>query len=479
MAVAKKRSRTPLGAGRMAGQMRLRVQLFNDSGGWSAFLPGKRAQQLSPRVVTTTAMSLLAAQPLRRAALAHRHSPTRPLGRLLAPPHLPVLARRPLSSAAALAHAHHGGCCSLRTRALAQAKAQPHTLLQPSRDSRASTAAHIATSAVAQATPAAVAEPESEWLRLPRSIRPAHYDLLVKSDLEALTFHGLVTITVDVTEVTDRVTLNVGPRLKVSRAHVKTADGALDAIFPLEVDQQHERATIVLPHELLVGTRATVAIAFGSDLDNSMAGMYRSTWAHEGKEGFYALTQFEPTAARRAFPSFDEPALKATVNFRMVHRTPTVAVANMPISEAARPISQAEQNQLLRLSELGLDTSSISSPLGKVSMLGEEQDEWSLTSFDTVPKLSTYLIAYGNGPFVHLTSSYTSPLSGDKIDLKIYTTPEYIHQAQFALDCKARVMPEYEKVFGIAYPLPKLDTLVATDFDAGAMENFGLITGMS
>lgn len=38
-------------------------------------------------------------------------------------------------------------------------------------------------------------------------------------------------------------------------------------------------------------------------------------------------------------------------------------------------------------------------------------------------------------------------------------------------------MPIYEKIFDIPYPLPKLDTLVASDFDAGAMENWGLITG--
>ncbi|KAG9085108.1 Aminopeptidase 2 mitochondrial [Ceratobasidium sp. UAMH 11750] len=67
--------------------------------------------------------------------------------------------------------------------------------------------------------------------------------------------------------------------------------------------------------------------------------------------------------------------------------------------------------------------------------------------------------------------------SGKTRPLRIYATKDIIHQAQFALDVKAKVLPIYEKVFDVEYPLPKLDTLVANDFDAGAMENWGLITG--
>ena len=47
-----------------------------------------------------------------------------------------------------------------------------------------------------------------------------------------------------------------------------------------------------------------------------------------------------------------------------------------------------------------------------------------------------------------------------------------IGQAQYALDIKRMALPLYEKAFDIEYPLPKLDTLVANDFDAGAMENW-------
>ena len=45
---------------------------------------------------------------------------------------------------------------------------------------------------------------------------------------------------------------------------------------------------------------------------------------------------------------------------------------------------------------------------------------------------------------------------------RITATPDVIHQAQFALDVKAAVLPLYEKVFDVEYPLPKLDTLVVS-----------------
>ena len=108
---------------------------------------------------------------------------------------------------------------------------------------------------------------------------------------------------------------------------------------------------------------------------------------------------------------------------------------------------------------------------------GSSEDKWKITTFENTPPMSTYIVAWANGPFEYVEDTYTSPLSGKVRPLRVYTTADLIAQAQFALDVKKKVLPHYEQVFDIEYPLPKLDTLVATDFDAGAMENWGLITG--
>ncbi|TXT12780.1 hypothetical protein VHUM_01181 [Vanrija humicola] len=104
-------------------------------------------------------------------------------------------------------------------------------------------------------------------------------------------------------------------------------------------------------------------------------------------------------------------------------------------------------------------------------------DDWVITKFDTTPKISTYLVAYACGEFGHLSTEFHSKLTGKTIPLKIYVTPNQLDQAQFGLDVAKWALPVYEELFEIAYPLPKLDTLVAHDFEYGAMENWGLITG--
>ncbi|MCO5610061.1 hypothetical protein L7F22_064296 [Adiantum nelumboides] len=148
-------------------------------------------------------------------------------------------------------------------------------------------------------------EDGSKYFRLPRNVLPSHYDILILSDLEALTFSGLVAIDVDVHEDTDKLILNVGNKLGLGKAIV--ASEALKteskSVLSLDVDTKHERATAKLASKLPKGSKATITCAFEGVLDDSMMGYYRSSWEHEGKSGYYGLTQFEPTAARRAFPA--------------------------------------------------------------------------------------------------------------------------------------------------------------------------------
>lgn len=102
---------------------------------------------------------------------------------------------------------------------------------------------------------------------------------------------------------------------------------------------------------------------------------------------------------------------------------------------------------------------------------------WKIAKFEKTPPVSTYLVAYACGDFASLHSEHKSKLTGKTVPLRIFATHDQIKQAQFGLDIKKWALPVYEEIFDIPYALPKLDTLVAHDFDAGAMENWGLITG--
>ncbi|PWN37044.1 putative AAP1-alanine/arginine aminopeptidase [Meira miltonrushii] len=324
----------------------------------------------------------------------------------------------------------------------------------------------------------------SEFFRLPRNVLPTHYDLAILSDLKSLTFSGIVTATLDVHEEVDKITLNVGPKLNVGKCIVSSDALKTESksVVALDVDSAHERATAKLAAKLPKGSKASITIAFKGEIDKSMTGYYQSSWEHEGEKGFYALTQFEPTYARRAFPSFDEPAMKATYSFTMIHRKSTVPLGNMPVT-STKDITLNEAHKLLRLQELEVkDVAAAGKTEGKTESKTEtaaassDVEGWSISTFGKTPLLSTYLVAWANGDFVHIESSYKSS-DGRTVPLRVYATKEYIHQTQYTLDVTAKVLPVYEKVFAEPFMMPKCDTLIASDFDAGAMENAGLITG--
>ncbi|KIP12371.1 hypothetical protein PHLGIDRAFT_32955 [Phlebiopsis gigantea 11061_1 CR5-6] len=305
--------------------------------------------------------------------------------------------------------------------------------------------------------------------RLPTDVKPTHYDLTIRTDLKDLKFDGYVTIHLDVLQDTKSIEFYVS---KLELVQIRLTSAPLTQTFAqnstsLKLYDDQERVVLELAQTIPAGSRLKLRIDFSGDLTGSMMGYYRSRFEQDGKEAYYALTQFQPTSARRAFPCWDEPAFKATFSLTMVSRTNTVNLANMSaISEHVYSPSQAENPDVAAWL------------IHKFSSLNmEEAAEWKVTKFDKTPPMSSYIVAWANGPFAYLEASYTSPISGTVRPLRVYTTADAIQQGEFTLSIMKKVMPLYEQMFDIEYPLPKLDTLVATDFDLGAMENWGLITG--
>jgi aminopeptidase N/puromycin-sensitive aminopeptidase len=266
--------------------------------------------------------------------------------------------------------------------------------------------------------------------RLPQTVRPEHYTLNLAPDLKAATFSGVETIEVNLAEPTDRITLNAA---EINFQDVIVGFGGkgktLRAVVSL--DKNIEQATFTFPENLPAGN-ASLAIAYTGILNNELRGFYLSKTAKRN----YAVTQFEATDARRAFPCFDEPAFKATYDISLVIDSGDTAISNGEIiADTPGPIASKHR-----------------------------------IKFATTPKMSTYLVAFLVGDF-QCTSG-----ESDGVTIRSCSTPDKVALTPFSVDIAKYVLHYYNTYFGIPYPLKKLDLIAMPDFEAGAMENFGAIT---
>lgn len=104
-------------------------------------------------------------------------------------------------------------------------------------------------------------------------------------------------------------------------------------------DKKNERATIKFSDSIPAGD-AVIAIEYKGTINNNMAGFYRSKYKPavspaagtptDGEFHYMFSTQFEACEARRAFPCFDEPNLKASFEFEVEIPQDLVALSNMP-----------------------------------------------------------------------------------------------------------------------------------------------------
>jgi puromycin-sensitive aminopeptidase len=270
---------------------------------------------------------------------------------------------------------------------------------------------------------------EENPYRLPRTVIPGRYDMVLEPDLGSFSFTGRVTIAVDVVETTREVVLNAAD-LEISAATV----GGRPAQVAL--DDTTERMTLTLDADLEPGP-STVEVRFSGELNDKLRGFYRSTYTgHDGADQIIATTQFESTNARRAFPCFDEPDLKAVFGVTLV------------IDEALEAVSCGEA--------IATDD------------LGDGRKR--IVFADTMP-MSTYLVAFIVG---HLEA--TDPVDVDGVPVRVVHVPGKAHLTDFALDTGVRALRWLVDYYGIAYPGTKLDLVAVPDFAFGAMENLGCVT---
>ena len=181
---------------------------------------------------------------------------------------------------------------------------------------------------------------------------------------------------------------------------------------------------------------AALHLRFAGTLNDQLRGFYRSQYRDDGgATRTLATTQFEATDARRAFPCWDEPAIKATFDITLVVPDALAAISNMPIADETR----ADGKRAVR--------------------------------FRTTPRMSTYYLAFVVGDFAAVETTDEAGVLH-----RVFATRGKEQFGRFALEHSVRILRYLNDYFGVPYPLPKIDHVAVPDFAAGAMENWGCIT---
>ncbi|KAJ5134097.1 hypothetical protein N7526_005462 [Penicillium atrosanguineum] len=295
---------------------------------------------------------------------------------------------------------------------------------------------------------------------LPDVAKPINYhvslfDLQLGSSWE---YKGVVKIDLKLTRSTKEIVLN-SKEINVQTAEVLGKNGLLlndhgnqlSKANEITYDKESERVFLKFPHEFLPSD-VMLSVNFTGTMNNVMAGFYRSKYKPVGeptadtpKEGdfhYMLSTQFESCDARRAFPCFDEPNLKATFDFEIEVPKGQTALSNMPVK---------------------------SEKVGSHAGL-------KFVAFEKTPVMSTYLLAWAVGDFGYVEAMTERKYQGKSIPVRVYTTRGLEDQARFALECAHRTVDYFSEIFEIEYPLPKADLLAVHEFAMGAMENWGLVT---
>ncbi|HEX6462275.1 MAG TPA: M1 family metallopeptidase [Candidatus Saccharimonadales bacterium] len=263
--------------------------------------------------------------------------------------------------------------------------------------------------------------------RLFKTFQPNTYSLNITIHRVARTFEGEVEITGTLTKAQSFIPLHA-KHLIITHAAVDEQEAAAEI-------HENDEVQIATTNQLATGTH-TLKLAFNGAITDPMHGLYPCYYEHCGAKKELLATQFESHHAREAFPCIDEPEAKATFSLTLVTETGVEVLGNMPVA------SQQTTGETL------------------------------ITTFETSPKMSTYLLAFVIGELQHKEAT-----TKDGVIVRTWATPaQPIESLAFSLDTAVKTIEFFNDYFGVKYPLPKSDHVALPDFSSGAMENWGLIT---
>ena len=273
--------------------------------------------------------------------------------------------------------------------------------------------------------------------RLPKDVVPLHYTLELDLDPAQETFTGRTEIDLTVRRPVSTIVLQATDLVAISATLSNESGGSREVTIAPEKENNLWRLSWKSRDQLAPG-RWRLRIDYQGKVEKRGQGLFRVEYrsgADAESQRRMLATQFEPTHARAVFPSFDEPAFRATFDIAITAPASFEAVSNMPVSQ---------QSTL---------------PDGRRR-----------TAFARTPSMPTYLVALSVGEFDALTDSF------DGTALRILTAPGRSQEARYAMDVTKQLLGYYRDYFGVPYMLPKLDQLAIPGVRGGAMEDWGAIS---
>ena len=190
----------------------------------------------------------------------------------------------------------------------------------------------------------------------------------------------------------------------------------------ISYDTNNQRCTISFDQALPESQKAILYITFEGTMNNHMAGFYRSKYqptgeaskgvARDSDNHYMFSTQFESSDARRAFPCFDEPNLKASFDFDIEIPDDLVALSNMPERETQKSKKQGHK----------------------------------IVSFERSPIMSTYLLAWAFGDFEYVEDFTRRKYNGKALPVRVYTTKGLKDQGKLALESAHQIVDYFSEV---------------------------------
>ncbi|XP_072440233.1 aminopeptidase Q-like [Chiloscyllium punctatum] len=287
--------------------------------------------------------------------------------------------------------------------------------------------------------------------RLPSNLQPIYYQLelwpkQVHPGKDHLYFLiGQANVTVMCLEETEVFlihsrNLNYSGLSLTAGAHSPQLDPRpVPNIQEIWLEVSHDYLVIELDGKLVPGQQYILQSNYSGQLDEKLQGLFIIPDPEKEHQKPIIASLLEPTFARSVFPCFDEPAMKATFDIRLVNRPEFVAISNMPAIDVSERL--------------------------------DEDGKWKVTTFNTTVKMSTYTIAFVIFDYDYISTTYND------IEIRVWADKTAISngEAEYALNITGPILAYFEKYYDVNYPLPKIDIVALPLYGPEAMENWGLL----